>query len=481
MTEMPRFKLLDLILACVVLASAAGVRVGYVWFLADQGHAGGPLQVQDPRTAAKSLPEGAPHLSDSDPNELDVMAYEMKERQSFRAQAPFADKIEPTAHTAPGYPGLLSLVEMTNFELPTMRSSLRWFQCTLGSATALLYFFFARRAFRSPLVGFLAGMLCAVYPFWIINVAEVDDGVLTSFLLAFAITLGARAGQEGGALSSLLYGLALAGLALVRATMLPFTFAAELWFLLRCRTLSRGWLYALLAFLGFANGLGAWTVRNYQQLGDINPLVDTAYLHLWMGNNPDSRGAPQTDDGVIDALAKTRGENTTSTRTTLTGLVQKERYNSLWNDVWKQVRDDPRQALQRRLNSGLCFFFGGAWFQGANPWLEQGKSAREVPDWFDHSYATILIATLFGLLLLGAIGWRWSYAWRSESLPASLAVFWIPLPYILSHAEFFHGPRLPLDGVLLCYAALALVCLVPGLGSRLLRGEAPSADEDGNR
>jgi 4-amino-4-deoxy-L-arabinose transferase-like glycosyltransferase len=481
MSEMPRFKLLDLILACVVLVSAAGLRVGYVWFFADHGHGGGPLQVQDARTTVKSLPEGAIQLTDSDPNELDVMAYELKEKQQFQAQAPFADKIEPTAHTAPGYAGLLAVVEMTNFDPTLMRSSLRWFQCALGSLTALLYFFFARRAFRSLPVGFLAGMLCAMYPFWIINVAEIDDGVLTSFLLALAITLGARAGQEGGALSSLLFGLALAGLALVRAAMLPFTFAAELWFLLRCRTLSRGWLCALLAFLGFANGLGAWATRNYKQLGDINPLVNTAYLHLWMGNNPDATGAPQSDDQAIDALAKTRPENAPFTRNSLAELAQKDRYNSLAMDVYKQVRDYPRQTLQRRLNSGLCFFFGALWFQRADPWLEQGKSSREIPEWLDHSYSTILIASLFGVLLLGVIGWRWSYAWRSESLPASLAVFWVPVPYILSHAELLHGPRLPLDGVLLCYAALALVCLVPGLGSRLLRGEAAPADADSNR
>jgi 4-amino-4-deoxy-L-arabinose transferase-like glycosyltransferase len=485
MTEMPRFKLLDLLLACVVLFTAAGVRVAYVWFAADQGHASGPLQVQDPRPTLKGLPEGAVTVTGSQPNELDALAYQLKEKQAFRAQAPFANDVEPTAHTTPGYPGLLCLVEMlgekANLDRDAMAASVRWFQCALGGLTALLYFFFARRAFRSVLVGFLAGILCALYPFWIINTAEMDDGVLTTFLLAFAITLGARAGQEGGALSSLLYGLALAGLALVRATMLPFTFAAELWFLLRCRSLPRGWLYALLAFLGFANGLGAWTVRNYQQLGDINPLVDSAYLHLWMGNNPDSKGGPQTDKEMIDVLAKTRDEDPKTTETNLANLPQKDRYNSLAKDVYKQARDDTASTLQRRLRSGLCFFFGANWFQGANPWAEERKSSREIPEWLDRSYPAILFGTLFSLLLLGVMGWRWSYAWRWESLPASLAVFWIPLPYILGHAESLHGPRLPLDGVLLCYAALALICLVPGLGGRLLRGPAANGDTDANR
>jgi hypothetical protein len=37
------------------------------------------------------------------------------------------------------------------------------------------------------------------------------------------------------------------------------------------------------------------------------------------------------------------------------------------------------------------------------------------------------------------------------------------LPYLLSHAESLAGPRLPLDGVLLCFAAYALACCVPRL------------------
>jgi hypothetical protein len=93
-------------------------------------------------------------------------------------------------------------------------------------------------------------------------------------------------------------------------------------------------------------------------------------------------------------------------------------------------------------------------------------------------YSTLFYATLFVLLLLGVIGWRWSYAWRLESLPAALAVFWMPVPYILGHAESLQGPRLPLDGVLLTYVALTLVCLVPGMGRRLLSGQAPEGEAE---
>jgi hypothetical protein len=81
------------------------------------------------------------------------------------------------------------------------------------------------------------------------------------------------------------------------------------------------------------------------------------------------------------------------------------------------------------------------------------------------------------MLALGVLGWRWTYGWRWESMPSSLAVLWVPVPYLLSHAAALSGPRLPLDGVLLSYAAFALVCLVPGYGGNLLAG-APQPVED---
>src|ERR1700722_9980423 len=46
--------------------------------------------------------------------------------------------------------------------------------------------------------------------------------------------------------------------------------------------------------------------------------------------------------------------------------------------------------------------------------------------------------------------------WPGRLALESLAMLWIPLPYILTHAEHFSGPRLPLDAVLVCYTAFVL-------------------------
>ena len=131
---------------------------------------------------------------------------------------------------------------------------------------------------------------------------------------------------------------------------------------------------------------------------------------------------------------------------------------------------------QHRFQAGLAFLFGAPERQSTAstgaPRMRVVDAARPTPD--DHnallSSETLLFWTLLGVLGLAFLGWRWSYGWQVESMPAALAMFWIPLPYILSHAEALSGPRLPLDGVLLCYASFALLCLVPGVRRYFLDG-----------
>lgn len=347
---------------------------------------------------------------------------------------------------------------------------------------AALYALLARVAFGSRLAALLAGLLCAFHPFWVINVAEIDDGVLASFLLAACLFLGVYGGKTGGVLASLLYGLALAGLALVRAALLPFAFVGLLWYLARCRSLPRGWLAALLAFLGFVNGLVPWGLRNYQVFGEVVPVVDATFVHLWMGNNPLATGGPMTERAMLDALAQGQGDAGLARQLAQTG-GQPERYRLLAGPVAREVRDDPAGSLQRRLAAGLAFLAGENFLKDPRDWQSLAEptpvpppSSDEeppaaLPAWFAAALPSLLYGSLLAMLLLGALGWRWSYAWRVASRPLALAVVWVPLPYLLSHAESLSGPRLPLDGVLWCLAGFALACLVPGVRRDLIERE----------
>jgi hypothetical protein len=235
--------------------------------------------------------------------------------------------------------------------------------------------------------------------------------------------------------------------------------------LVRCRYFHRGWLCGLLAFLGFVNGLIPWGTRNFQSFHDVFPIVDSTYLHLWIGNNSRATGGPQTEAVMEEALADAREQDQ---RDALRKLDQPKRYQALAHDVLQEVRDHPGATLKRRLRAGLNFFFGESWFKDNQLFRTDQAALERVPSWLADSITSIMVGSLLAVLSLGMIGWRWSFGWRFEMMPASLAPIWFLLPYALTHAEAFHGPRLPLDGVFLSYAALTLACCWPSLTGYLL-------------
>lgn len=486
---MGSFKALDWLLLVVVLAVAAGLRTYYVLEYAGRGDA----EEKAVRHVQAEPPANEPTASPAYGISRDFVQQNVKDRAS--------GQVTPVA-------------------------AVRWLQVLLGTLTAGLYFGLGRRAFGSSLVGFLAGLFTAADPFAIINVAELQDGTLASFLLAFSLASGARAGQRGGALTSALFGLSLAGLTLVRLTMAPFALVTLAWFMYRSGRVKMGWLLALLAFLGFGAGVGSWMGHNYQKDKNPLPIVDTTWWHLWLGNNPHATGGPQDGD-INDALggekqpvptepdigpappvqdkpadakpsdgkpaekpgtppsvlgfAGETQEQPAGEKSEKPGPNEKPpapaepakpairvNHEKLAQDVLDEVKSHPFETVERRLVAGLHFFTGKSDGQRSGLMLDEEPADQKLPWLHDALYCT-----LFGMLFLAVIGWRWSYVWRFHSMPLQLAIFWVPLPYVLSHAELLHGPRLPLDGALLTLSAFALCCLVPGLGGHLLKGKLP--------
>jgi hypothetical protein len=446
--ERSRLGLLDLLLALIVLTVAAGVRFGYVMAYCDDLTQPPPVQVQDAETMVTLVRSG-----DWRPTDRDVLVDNLRQYNWFASRPPLADLDEETAHVAPGYPWLIASLADWMGDAETATRVIRWAQCGLGALTAFLYCLFARLAFGSTLVGFLAGLLTALHPFWVVNVAELQDGTLAGFLLACCLFLGTAAAQRGNVLGSFLFGGSLAGLVLVRAALMPFAFLACLWFLMRCRVAPRGWVCALLAFLGFANGLAPWTVRNYRSFGDVLPITDSMYLHLWMGSNSRARGGPQDDATVRATLPPER------LKKLLAEPNQARRYGMLAEDVRSVVAENPAGVIEKRLRAAVCFVFGAAWFQEYT--LTREVRAASMPAALAERLPLALRVSLLLMLALGVLGWRWSFGWNREANLGSLALIWIPLPYVLSHADFFCGPRLPLDGVILTFAAFALAWMFP--------------------
>ena len=455
MTTPPRMGFAGFVQLLLVVGLAAGLRTGYVHVAADHGRAAPALEVQG---------SGPPlHSPDEDPlrqkhsSALEDLVQNLTEQHWFGARAPLSEQAEPTAHIAPGYPWLVAQLSRLDGAPDVW---VRWAQCVLGALTAGCLYLFAHRAFGSMIVAFIAGLLAAVHPFWIINVAELNDGVVVTFLLAVALLLGTRGGQSGGAFTSLLFGLSLAGLAMVRATTLPFAVIALLWFLYQCKHVRHGWFNAVLALLGFANGLTPWAVRNWREFEEPVPIVTSAYLHLWIGNNPSATGGPLHEAALRKSLPEVRLAEL------LAEPNQARRYARLGRDVLEEIQRDPAATFTRRWQTGFKFLVGEEWFQKQRMSREAPPGdgvAVETPAWLTANAEACLQGSLLALVLLGLLGWRWSHAWTSNARLATFAFVWLPLPVLLSHAEELAGPRLPWDAVLICFAAYAISCLAPSV------------------
>ncbi|HZZ80602.1 MAG TPA: glycosyltransferase family 39 protein [Gemmataceae bacterium] len=448
MNKMPAFTAWTLLGLLLTVSCGAFTRVGYLALCTTHARLAPALLVQGVRTSD--------HIADN-----------LASEHWFGGAAPLANDDEATAHVAPGFPSV-SFAIASLFE--PADQALRWFNAGLGILTVACFFLFARRAFHSDLVATLASLLVAVHPFWILNTAELNDGVLASFLLAVCLALGTRAGQGGGAITSLFFGVALAALALVRAAFLPFAVIALLWFLWQCRRLPFGWFAAILALLGFANGLAPWALHNYQVFERPVPIVTSTYWHLWMGNNPHADGTALDETAARDALSEERRKEL------LVEPNQARRYNMLAQDVWSEIKEHPAETLNRRIRCAIAYLLGGRWLKDGHlvQVQEHSETVAAPPDWLRNHVDTTLAGSLLAMLLLAFLGWRWSYPWRREGRLAAIALLWLPLPYLLSHAEALSGPRLPLDGVLLCFAAYALLCLIPGAVRRPEQANKPT-------
>jgi len=446
-----RLNLFDYLMLTLVLVVAASSRFGYLYFAVNEAKTAPVWQVQgDPPhypLPADTTVRG--HEKPGGPNEVDNLVHNLRENSQFSSRAPFAAEEEPTAHVAPGYSWLFSQVARLDTDADAL---MRWIQAGLGTLTACFYYLFARRGFGSRRVALLTGLFTALHPFWILNTAELNDGVLATFALAFVLAIGTRGSQEGGLITSVLFGLGLAGLVLIRAALLPFSIIALIWYLMSCHKQRLGSLAALVAVLFYCIPLATWIARDFQAFGEPVPVVSSAFLHVWIGNNPEATGGDMSD-AMKDSLSAERKQELLEEKN------QAKRYNMLGQDVLEEIRAHKQNTCTRRIQSLLKFLLGEGW-SGDNPTMgrkvETGQDATAASDLVNDCAETALQGSWLFMMLFGFLGWRWSLGWRQHCRLAALATIWLPLPYILSHAGPLSGPRLPLDGVLLAFAAMAV-------------------------
>lgn len=483
-----RFTATDIVTLFVAMAVAATLRVLYLTTFAAAGESAGPLRVQD---APRAVPAYAVAVDEANPrdsvNELDELAANLVRDGTFRAHAPFAAQAEPTAHLAPLYPAFLALLE-SRLSWPKRDCWARWVNMVLGTLTVGLCYLLARRAFASRAAGVLTAYAAALHPGWIVQTADVSDGVLTGFLLTLGLVQFIYAHERGGLVKSVLVGLTLGLVMLARGSLWPMVLVSVVWYAIRCgREFRQGWLYGLLMLLGVLVTFLPWTIRNTRAVQTFQPIVDSGAYHLWVGNNPQATGGSLDESRLLTIYAQQVGKELDEARKELADLSQVRRYSKLEELAWQEIAARPSQAIQRRAVATLGFFTGHDWLAHERLWHgtieppEPGQEESALHAAGRAVYAGYFIAFTWLLLGLALLGWRWSFAYRNESAPLGLAMLTVPLPVMLTHATALPTHRLPLDGVLLAFGAFAVLWLFPLTGLHLrarAAGELVEGDDE---
>jgi len=165
----------------------------------------------------------------------------------------FGDK---RAFWPPVYPLFLALfTQGDRWYLPAIIA-----QSAIGALTAVVIYFIGRHLFSNA-TAVVAGIITALYPYYVFHDAKVQDTALFTCLMALSVLLILKCTKLDSLLLWSMLGL-VTGLALLtRAMIQPFVLAVLIWL-----GITRG-RRALLATLVFAVTISPWLIRNYLQIG----------------------------------------------------------------------------------------------------------------------------------------------------------------------------------------------------------------------
>jgi hypothetical protein len=305
----------------------------------------------------------------------------------------------PTAFRVPLYPILLAGLTLGH----------RWFwpvaiaQSLIGAATVVYAAQLAEQTFESAQgqrAAIAASLITAVYPYYVVHDAALQETSLYTLLTLIAVVLALRAVRTGAPAPAALCGVVLGLDVLTRSPMALFALIVPVWMLARRRS-AHAFLCAGLLLITVL----PWLWRN-QQLFGVPVLTTEAGYELWNGNNDMLfRSYPMQSVDVsigahVDAL-----DATTASGSLAAGAQPPETANEVIIDRWFE-----RQALG---------------YIRAHPWLTVVNGFRKIGATFDWlptprrgPAQTVMHFISFGpVMLLGLWGmWERRAHWRDNSL-----------------------------------------------------------------
>lgn len=191
-----------------------------------------------------------------------------------------------TSFRAPGYPFFLSLIYRL-FGLEGRFFVTRLVQAFILAALSPMGYALSRRLFpEKEKTARLAGVILAVYPYFVIfPLAIATEAIFIPLTLA-ALLMLLRAGEDHRWQSYLMAGILLGAAALTRSVILSVLPAALFWVWFGVKD-KKGALIVLASMLVI---ITPWVVRNYLLYGKLTSIENSMGYNLYLGYHPETNG-----------------------------------------------------------------------------------------------------------------------------------------------------------------------------------------------
>jgi len=250
----------------------------------------------------------------------------------------------------------------------------------IGSLSAVMAFLIGRELF-DPLTGIVAGFCAAIYPYFVLHDASIQDTAMFTCMAAVSIWLLIKAEKKNTYLFWTLAGIFLGLTALTRASIQPFFYLLFPWLLIRHRS------KALVVIAACCLVIAPWLIRNHYTIG-ATVLTSQTGRFLWIAHDPSTFAAyPQRsiDDSEMIAWAQLSEEEQASIRS----MGELEQSDYFWKKGTDFILGDPILAIKQGFEK---LWVGFSW--NLSPQADGMKQMG-----YFMSYFPILVLGILGLIL----------------------------------------------------------------------------------
>lgn len=343
--------------------------------------------------------------------------------------SPFGGHTGPSAFIAPGYPLLVAAVfKLFGIETTASAFVIMLLQATANVLTVAVLMHLARTLFNHR-AALIAGLIWALSPPLILLPTIFWDTSFAALLLTTLVVLVLRYQDQSRPPSLrawLFLGAYCALTALLTSALFLVVLLIPAW--LAWRTRKSSLLHPVLALLVFVLVYSPWPIRNERVFHAFIPLRTTVGVELWMGNHEGAKGY------LIESVLPLFSQSEMQQYTQLGEIA----YTNQKSLLARQYIAAHPAAFTQLTARRILRFWTGTGTQNGSP--------------FFALYGTLIsVLGLIGLWLI----WR-----RGQSALAALfalPLFFFPIPYYITHAEFRY--RLLLDPLLTVLAAYTVTRL----------------------